>query len=92
MLTDSTRKYLCRVEGLYDKNNTLSLLPYCACFLNMFTGACKITENKLELVASYFTVKSTDFFFAVNVRLENMLKRRRVILRGCEGLPEYQLL
>ena len=41
------------------KKHACPLLPYCARFLEMFTGACKI---KREIVASYFTVKTTDIF------------------------------
>ena len=36
MLTDSTRKYLCRVEGLFDPNNTSPLLPYFATPENVY--------------------------------------------------------
>ena len=41
MLTDSTRKYLCQIVGLYDKKQECHLLPFCAWFLKVFTGACK---------------------------------------------------
>ena len=62
MLTDSTRKHLCRVEGLYDQNNTNPLLPYCARFLKMFQAPVKIAGNGLELVVSYFTANLRIFF------------------------------
>ena len=38
MLTDGTRKYLCR-KAIWPK--TIHVLSYCVWFLKMFTGACK---------------------------------------------------
>ena len=45
------------------------LLPFCAWFLKMFTGARKKKQQRemdWQLVASYFTVKSTDIFCSVH--------------------------
>ena len=40
-------------------------MPFCAWFLKMFTGACKKErEMDWQLVASYFTVKSTEIFYS----------------------------
>ena len=62
MLTDSTRKHLCRVEGLYDQNNTNPLLPYCARFLKMFQAPVKIAGNGLAAGCQLFYRKSSDIF------------------------------
>ena len=47
-----------RIVGLYDKNNNV------LCYRSVpDSGACKKQQEKdWQLVASYFTVKSTDFF------------------------------
>ena len=61
MLTDSTRKYLCRVVGLYDKNTIMSFT----------TVPCLIPENIYGRLASYFTVKSTDILQCTIYRFVN---------------------
>ena len=71
MLTDSTRKYLCRIVGLYDeKKNKKKTIMYFATHLCLIPenvyGACKKErEMDWKLVASDFTVTSTDIFCSV---------------------------
>ena len=66
MLTDSTRKYLSRIVGLYDTKKTIMSFATVLCLIpKKFTGACKKREMDWQLVASYFTVKSTDIFYSV---------------------------
>ena len=46
MLTDSTRKYLCRLVGLYEKNMSFATV-LCLIPENVYGGLSKITENGL---------------------------------------------
>ena len=51
MLTDNTRKYLCRIEGLYDKKKKkiiiiMSFATVRCLIPEMFTGACKKNNGK----------------------------------------------
>ena len=50
------------------KKQSCPLVSFCAGFLKMFTGACKkYREIDWQLVASYFTVKSTNIFYSVKL-------------------------
>ena len=65
MLTNNTRKYHLGFRAIWPKAMHVSLLPYCAWFMKMFTGARrKKTKREMDwqLVACYFTVKSKDIF------------------------------
>ena len=69
MLTDNTRKYLLEFKGYMTKNNTCLFATVLCLILENVYGrpSKKINKNKnremdWQLVASYFTVKSTDIF------------------------------
>ena len=51
MLTDSTRKYLCRIVGLYDKKKPIMIMSFVAvlCLIseNFYGRLYKITGNGL---------------------------------------------
>ena len=65
MLTDSIRKHLCRIVGLYDKKRMSFATVLCLIPENVYRRLKKYREMDWQLVASYFTVKSTDKFYSV---------------------------
>ena len=70
MLTDNTWKYLLGFRAIWSKAMHVFLLPYCAWFVKMFTGARKKWKMDWQLVASYFTVKSTDIFCSAKLKIK----------------------
>ena len=61
MVTDSTRKYLCRVEGLYDQKQYMSFATVlCLIPENVYERLYKKTGNGLAAGCHYFTAKFID--------------------------------
>ena len=60
MLIDNTRKYLLGFKGYMTKSKVL--LPCCAWFLKMFTGARKKTGNGLAAGCQLFYRKIYGYF------------------------------
>ena len=65
MLKDSTRKYLCRVEGLYDQKQHMSFATVPLIPENVYVH---LREMDWQLVAIYFTVKSPAIFRSARIR------------------------
>ena len=67
MLTDSIRKYLCKIVGLYDKNNNVlcfrSVPDSCKCF----RAPVKIRGNGLAAGCQLFYCKIYRYFLQCNV-------------------------